>query len=124
MKYLMLVNVYLYIGQHCDGWLYRKFGIVCINLYQRLISSRNSGRCQFRITCSQFLKEQLLAVGDFKTLNLNMKIRIEDCSQPLTATYSNITGVNARGGSGKKYSEYDLSNDLITKIKTQARQVN
>ena len=123
MNYALIVKVYLVVGQHCDNWLYRKIGILGIDIYQTCISRLHSRECQFRISCSQFLKKQLLEVDDFKCLALNMSRRTIDCSQPLFSSYSYKTGLSAEGPSGNKYSEEELSESFITRIKNRARQV-
>jgi len=121
--YALVVKLYLTVGQYCDSWLYRKIGIMGINVYQRFISNLHSRECQFRISCSQFLKNQLLEVDDFKCLALSMSRRTVDCSQPLPSAYSYKTGLSAEGPSGNKYSEEELSETLIMRIKNRARQM-
>ena len=111
-----LIKVYLTIGVYADCGLYRRIGIAAIDVYQSSIRKFYSRECQFKVSCSHFLKEQLCKNKSFKDLSLNMTMRIIDCSEPLDMSYSSTSGISATGPSGRRYSRDELSDGFVGRI--------
>ena len=123
MVFIILIKMYLTIGDYADCWLYRKIGIVAINLYQGSLRKLHSRECQFKVSCSQFLKKHLSENVSFEDLSLNMNRRIIDCSEPLDMSYSSASGVVAIGPSGHRYRQEELSDALIERIENRVSQL-
>ena len=117
MKLKFLLTTYLHLGKYFDCFLYRKIGLICIFFYQRFFRKTLNRQCQFKITCSNFIKEHLTKTKKFEELFNIINIRILDCSKPLNISFSLKSGIIATGGSFKTYKEDELSKKTINNFK-------
>ena len=117
MKFKILLSTYLHLGKYLDCFFYRKIGLICIFFYQWFFKKNLNRECQFRITCSNFIKEHLTKTKKFEELFNIVNIRILDCSKPLTISFSLKSGLIATGCSLKKYREDELSKKMINDFK-------
>ena len=117
MKLKFLLTSYLHLGKYFDCFFYRIIGLICIFLYQRFFRKTLNRHCQFKITCSNFIKENLTKTKKFEELFNIINIRILDCSKPLNISFSLKSGIIATGDSLKKYRENELSKKTINNFK-------
>jgi len=117
MKLKFLLTTYLNLGKYCDSFFYRKIGLICIFFYQCFLKKTLNRQCQFKITCSNFIKENLNKTKKFDELFNIINIRLLDCSKPLNISFSLKSGIIATGGSLKKYREEELSKQTIKNFK-------
>ena len=110
-----LISIYLRTGPFVDGRLYRAIGMSAIYYYQKVLRKAYSSRqCQFKVSCSRFLQEQLKNAENFEEIAVAMNTRMDDCSKPLRVVYSFTHGLSATGVTGRKYSQGELSGELIS----------
>ena len=89
------------------------------------IETHSSNRqCQFKITCSNFIKAHLTKTKNFEELFNIVNIRILDCSKPLNISFSLKSGIIATGDSLKKYKEDELSKKIINDFKKKLTHIN
>ena len=117
MKLKILLTTYLNLGKYLDCFFYRKIGLICICFYQWFFKRILNRQCQFKITCSNFIKAHLTKTKNFEELFNIVNIRILDCSKPLNISFSLKSGIIATGCSLKKYREDELSKKIINDFK-------
>ena len=117
MKLKILLTTYLNLGKYFDCFFYRKIGLICIFFYQWFFRKTLNRKCQFKINCSNFIKEHLTETKKFEELFTIVNARILDCSKPLNISFSLKSGIIATGGSLKKYKEDELSEKIINDFK-------
>lgn len=117
MKLKFLLTSYLFLGKFFDCFFYRKIGLICIFFYQRFFRKTLNRHCQFKITCSNFIKDNLTKTKKFEELYNIINMRMLDCSKPLNISFSLKSGIIATGDSLKKYRENELSKKTINNFK-------